>query len=303
MNEQPEISIVTVNYNGFSDTATLLRTLQEHLTVSCEIIVVDNGSQIDESHELQQQFPAVRYIRSETNKGFAGGNNQGIRQARGKYIFLLNNDTYIETDPLPHLVETLERHPRAAAVSPKIKFAFPPQAIQFAGYTPLTKVTVRNRLIGFNEPDQGQYDELRQSPYLHGAALLFRKEILETVGEMPEEYFLYYEELDWCNAMRRAGYELWYDPRGTVYHRESRSTGQDSPLRTYYLTRNRLLYARRNLSAPYRFLSLSYQLLAAVPKNYMLRLWQGKYRQAKAIRQGAADFFKCNRKTTHPWKI
>jgi GT2 family glycosyltransferase len=131
-------------------------------------------------------------------------------------------------------------------VCPKIRFNWDNNPIQYTGYTPLSRITVRNRAIGFGENDHGQYDTAHPTPYAHGAAMLIRRDAIDKVGLMPECYFLYYEELDWSMMFTRAGYQIWYEPTCTIYHKESQATGQNSPLRTYYLTRNRLLLVRRN---------------------------------------------------------
>ena len=140
----------------------------------------------------------------------------------------------------------MESSSNIAIVCPKIRFAWGNNPIQFAGYTPLSKITVRNCAIGFGEEDHGQYDTAHPTPYAHGAAMLIRRNAIEKVGLMPECFFLYYEELDWSMMFTRAGYQIWYEPQCTIYHKESQATGQNSPLRTYYLTRNRLLLVRRN---------------------------------------------------------
>ena len=237
-----DISFITICYNGFKDTCELIESLQEKLhSVTYEIIVVDNASHEDEAAKISRLYPSVIAIRSEVNRGFSGGNNIGIRAARGKYLFFINNDTYIESDAISCLVERLESRPEIGGVSPKIRFAFPPQHIQFAGFTPLSRITLRNHMLGFGCPDDGKYDTPHPTPYLHGAAMMIKREVVEKAGMMPEIFFLYYEELDWSTSMTRVGYELWYEPRCTVFHKESQSTGQLSRLRTYYLTRNRLL--------------------------------------------------------------
>ena len=291
-NNIPDISFITICYNGFKDTCELIESLQNKIhSVSYEIIVVDNASHENEAAKIHQLYPTVVAIRSNENSGFSGGNNIGIQVAKGKYIFLINNDTYIESDHIAYLVERLESRPEIGGVSPKIRFAFPPQHIQFAGFTPLSKYTLRNRTIGYNETDEGQFDIPQETSYLHGAAMMVKREVVEQVGRMPEIYFLYYEEMDWCTQMSRQGYQLWYEPRCTIYHKESRSTGKDSPLKTYYLTRNRLLYAWRNRQGRTLYISILYQLLMANPKNIMMYLLHGRLLQAKAIFDGSKDFF------------
>ena len=286
-NHRTDISFITICYNGFKDTCELIESLQEKLhSVTYEIIVVDNASREDEAAKISRLYPSVIAIRSEINGGFSGGNNIGIRAARGKYLFFINNDTYIESDAISCLVERLESRPEIGGVSPKIRFAFPPQHIQFAGFTPLSRITLRNNMLGVGCPDDGKYDTPHPTPYLHGAAMMIKREVIGKAGMMPEIFFLYYEELDWSTSMTRAGYELWYEPRCTVFHKESQSTGQLSQLRTYYLTRNRLLYARRNLRGAARLGSVLYQSTVAALKNGLLYALKGRFDLFLAVCKG-----------------
>ena len=267
-NPKPLISFITISYNGYKDTCELIESLQTNIrSVEYEIIVVDNASREDEAAKIQERYPTVISIRSNENKGFSGGNNIGIKAAKGKYLFFINNDTYLKSDQIGCLVERLESRPEIGGVSPKIRFAFPPQNVQFAGFTPLTSITLRNESIGFGCPDDEKFNAPHSTPYLHGAAMMIKREVIDKASMMPEIFFLYSEELDWSTSMTRAGYELWYEPRCTVFHKESQSTGQLSELRTYYLTRNRLLYAWRNLNGNNRILSVAYQMTVAVGKN------------------------------------
>lgn len=156
----------------------------------------------------------------------------------------------------------------------------------------LTPITLRNAGIGFGCPDNGTFDTPHPTPYLHGAAMLVKREVIEKVGLMPEIFFLYYEELDWSTHITRAGYELWYEPRCTVFHKESQSTGQLSKLRTYYLTRNRLLYAWRNLEGSNRWLSIIYQTTLAAGKNGLSFLLKGRPDLLTATIKGISAFIR-----------
>ena len=125
-NNIPEISFITICYNGFKDTCELIESLQNKIhSIRYETIVVDNASREDEAAKIRERYPSVIAIRSNENKGFSGGNNIGIREAKGKYIFLINNDTYIEQDTISFLIERLESCAEIGGVSPKIRFAFP----------------------------------------------------------------------------------------------------------------------------------------------------------------------------------
>lgn len=291
MNPQLDLSIITVNYNGFLNTCELIESLKARIkSVSYEIIVVDNASKNNEAILLQERYPDIIAIRSEKNRGFSGGNNLGMEASHGNYILLINNDTFVEEDGFKFLIERLESKPSIGAVSPKIKFAFPPRSIQFAGYAPLSNITLRNNLIGIGEEDNGQYEKARQTPYIHGAAVMLKKEVLKKVGYMPEIYFLYYEELDWSTKITDAGYELWYEPRCTVFHKESQSTGQLSYLRSFYLTRNRLLYTWRNRRHTIKWIAILYQMCVAMPKNCLTYLLKKRTDLAMAVFKGSIAF-------------
>lgn len=297
---EAEISIITINYNGLEDTCALIETIPVNDRV--EIIVVDNASRNDEATIISQRFPQVCVIRSDQNLGFAGGNNLGIQAAHGRYLFFVNNDTvFLGTDAekrasLNQLVSRLESDSNIGLVCPKIRFYWGHQPIQYAGYTPLSSITLRNRSIGFNEEDRGQYDEAHTTPYAHGAAMMVKREVVEKAGMMPDCFFLYYEELDWSMMIRRAGYQLWYDPCCIVYHKESQSTGQNSPLRTYYITRNRLLFAQRNIDSPKKYLSYFYLILLVGTRDVLKSLFKGERNLAGATVRGICDFLKHSHK-------
>ena len=255
--------------------------------------MVDNASKADEATFIALRFPQVKVIRSTQNLGFAGGNNLGIQTAQGKYLFFINNDTIIhQTSDIRHLINRLESSPKIGAVCPKICFAWGKHPIQFAGYTPLSSITMRNRSIGFGEEDLGQYDKAHPTPYAHGAAMMVKREAIEKAGMMPECYFLYYEELDWSMVIRRAGYDIWYEPTSTIYHKESQSTGQKSPLRTYYITRNRLLFVKRNNPTFSRYLSYCYLIGMVAVRDTLKYYIQRRPDLAQATIKGIYHFIK-----------
>lgn len=256
---------------------------------SIEVIVVDNASTQDEASVIEQRYPQVKVIRSHTNLGYAGGNNLGIRAAHGRYLFFINNDTLLTSSFRP-LVLRLESSEAIGVVCPKIRYAWSPQPIQYAGYTPLSRITMRNKAIGCGEIDKRQYDTARPTPYAHGAAMMVKREAIIKVGLMPECYFLYYEELDWSMMFHRAGYDIWYDPATTILHKESQSTGQGSPLRTFYITRNRLLFVKRNIRGIEKYLSYAYLVGIVAPKDILKHLYHHRIDLASATFKGLRAF-------------
>ena len=284
MQNECKLSIITINYNGLKDTCELIDSIP--FNNDMEVIVVDNASKEDEASIISEHFPQVKVIRSDKNLGFAGGNNLGIKEAKGYFILLINNDTYFKDFNIDSLIERLKSSDKIGIVCPKLRFAWGNNPIQFAGYTLLSNITLRNKAIGFGEEDNGQYDTANPTPYAHGAAMLIKREAIKKVGLMPECYFLYYEEIDWSMMFTRAGYEIWYDPCCTVYHKESQTTGQNSPLRTYYITRNRLLLVKRNYKGINKYLSYIYLIGIVATRDIIKYTLKGRFDLVKAVCKG-----------------
>ena len=286
------LSIITINYNGLRDTCELIESLPLGLP-SMEVIVVDNASKEDEASIIEKRYPNIKVIRSNKNLGFAGGNNLGIKAAQGRYLFFINNDTLLPTSDISlqpsaieSLISRLESDEEIGMVCPKIRFAWGNNPLQFAGYTPLSRFTMRNRSIGFGETDKGQYDTPHSTPYAHGAAMMVKREALEKVGIMPECYFLYYEELDWSMMFTRAGYTIWYEPACTIYHKESQATGQNSPLKVYYLTRNRILFVKRNKKGYAKYITYAYLICMVAPRDIIKYTLKGEFKLVLSVIKG-----------------
>ena len=162
MQNECELSVITVNYNGLKDTCALIESIP--FNENMEVIVVDNASKIDEASTIAQRYPYVKTTRTDKNLGFAGGNNVGIKEAKGKYLFLINNDTVFKEFDIEPLIKRLESSPTIGILCPKIRFAWGKNPIQYAGYTSLSKITVRNKAIGYGEGDHGQYDTPHPTP-------------------------------------------------------------------------------------------------------------------------------------------
>ncbi|MES2703266.1 MAG: glycosyltransferase family 2 protein [Bacteroidota bacterium] len=264
-----KVSIITVNYNQPLVTEAMLDSIARVSTYApLEVIVVDNGSTPNHVPDWEKKYPGVTFIRSEENLGFAGGNNLGINQATGDYFFLANNDTEFTEGLIERLAATLDAHPDAGIVSPKIRYYDQPDTLQYAGFTQMNYFTARNSCIGQFEKDLGQHDHRTgETGFIHGAAMMVRREAIEKAGLMPENYFLYYEEMDWCERIKKAGYTVWLNMQALIYHKESVSVGAKSPLKEYFMNRNRILFVRRNCPTHARMAFWPYYLCCVVSRN------------------------------------
>lgn len=241
-------SIITVNYNQPLVTVEFLKSVVANTNQNeTEVILVDNGCDEDHSQLFKSIYPQLKYVSSPINLGFAGGNNLGVKIASGTFLLFLNNDTEITPDLLDVLTSELDSNIEIGIVSPLIAYFDDPKIIQYAGFTPMNYLTCRNEGIGNMVENVGQYDkESRETAYCHGAAMMCRRDDLSSVGLMEESYFLYYEELDWCEKFKKAGKKIWFTGKAVVFHKESISVGKESPIKTYFMTRNRMLFIRRN---------------------------------------------------------
>lgn len=287
---RPLVSIITVNYNQTAATCALLDSIRRQHYRAVEVIVVDNASKDDPATHFATHYPEVRYLRSARNLGFAGGNNLALPHAKGDFLFFVNNDAELTPEALDTLLDWMLQHPETGILSPLICY-YPEKGqtkdiIQYAGMTEIHPLTGRNRTLGAGETDNGQYREARPTAYAHGAAMLVRRTALEQAGPMQEDYFLYYEELDWCARMRRAGWQIAIEPRAKIYHKESLSTGRMGPLKTYYMNRNRVQFMRRHVRGWKLALFYGYVLCFMAPKNILQLALSGQTANLRAFCKG-----------------
>lgn len=296
----PKVSIITVNYRQADVTLELLESIQRQDFQDIEVIVVDNAPLKPMEDHFSAQYQWVNFITCTANLGFAGGNNVGIEAAQGEYFFFINNDTELVGGCIAMLVDFLEKTPKAGMVSPLIVYHTRgengDELMQYAGMTKLHPITGRNVKIGQYQPlgkfeHKGQIigkadSQPYQTAYAHGAGMMIRRSVVEKVGRMPEDFFLYYEEMDWSQQVWNADYEVWVEPRTKVYHKESMTTGKMGALKSYFTNRNRVLFMRRNASS-LGFLSFCFFLVfITMPKNSIQFLLQGDFENLKAFWEG-----------------
>lgn len=280
-NKFPLVSIISVNYNQLEVTFDFLESLRKISYPNYEVIIVDNASKENPSKDIKKRFPEVDLIVSKENLGFAGGNNLGIRAAKGKYFMMLNNDTEVDSGFLEPLVQKMENDPEIGMVGSKVMFYYKPKIIQYAGATPMTKYTATSYFIGYGQKDKGQFDNDCSTPFASGAAMMASRKICEVVGLMAEFFFLYYEELDWQERIRKAGYKIYFVPESLIFHKESISVGKASALQAYWQTRNRLLLIRRNFPSFNVFISIIYITFISTTFRFFKYLFQGRFRSIK----------------------
>ncbi len=241
----PKVFIIILNWNNWPDTLECLESLKNNDYPNYKVVIVDNGS---------NQRPAVpeasiKIIYNKENLGFSGGNNVGIKYAleyEADYVLLLNNDTVVSRSFLSKLIEAGESNSNFGILGPKIYFADETKRIWFAGGQ-INWLYNRGTMNGYGQIDEGQYDkpEIQKSEYITGCCFLIKKEVIEKIGLMPEEYFLYYEDTDWSLKTQKAGFKCIFVPEARIWHKCSKSSIEGSSSYIYYHIRNGLIMARK----------------------------------------------------------
>jgi len=236
----PRVSIVIANYNGHRLLERCLDSLDGQTFRDFETIVVDNGS-ADGSRDLLAGRPGVRTVLLPENEGFAGGNNRGIREARGELVLLLNNDTECARGFLESLVAAADRHPEYSSFACKVLIDSAREFVDSAGLLLYPDGICRSR--GWLEPDSGKFDVEEEVLAPCGCAAVFRKSCLDDTGLFDERYFAYLEDLDLGIRARLRGHRCLYVPTPPVYHVKSSTTGKHSREKAFLVERNRIWVA------------------------------------------------------------
>lgn len=244
----PAVCIVVLNWNGRDDTLACLASVRQINYPNFRTIVVDNGSIDNSIAAIKAAHPDVEVIEAGTNLGFSGGNNLGIKRALGlhaDYILILNNDTIVDAGLVRAFVEAADRFPGAGAFSGTIFFHDEPDRTWFSG---LDWDPSACRFVPQTAASTTGFSSARETAYACGCAFFVSASKLREVGLLCDDFFLYFEETDWCYRARKKGYPSMIVPEARLFHKVAASVGgDDSPLALYFVTRNRLLWAKRHL--------------------------------------------------------
>ncbi len=288
MNRQqsaPLVCIIILNWNGWKDTLECLASLEKLDYPNYEVVVVDNGSTDGSESRIRKAYRYITLLQTGKNLGFAGGNNTGIRYALSRhdfdYVWLLNNDTVVEPDALKHMVRRMQERPDAGICGSTLLYYYDKSRVQALGGATYNKWLGTSRHIGAFQKTSAPIDQVKveaRMKYVIGASMLVSKPFLEEVGLMSEDYFLYFEDLDW--ATRAADrYSLAYAAESIVFHKEGKTSGasnrmlqEKSLVADYYGIRNRLLFTRKFF--PYALPTVYLALLITIINRIRRGQWE-----------------------------
>jgi len=267
MPQNKKVAIVILNWNGAGLLEEFLPSvIRNSPGENIRIIVADNGSSDHSVEFLRTNFPSVEILVLNQNYGFAEGYNQALKQVEADYFVLLNSDVEVTANWIGPCINLMEANPAIAAVQPKILsyrqrdyFEYAGAAggfIDFMGYP-----FCRGRLLNVVEKDDGQYNQSSPVFWATGACMFARADVFREAGGFDGDFWAHMEEIDLCWRLKNRGYEVWYEPRSTVYHLGGGTLSYDSPQKVYLNFRNNLWMLQKNLPKGYIFPMLLIRLL------------------------------------------
>lgn len=267
-NIDPLIYIILVNYNNYEDTLECVKSLKNCTYKNYNIIVVDNASNNASINELRKYKNEYILIEAKENLGFSAGNNVGIKFAinhGADYILLINNDTVVDKGFLEPLISVVESDSEIGIMSGQIYYYDYSNLLWFdGGYINSWKGQAYHKNI--KKENDSSLPILEEVDFLTGCFMFMPVKVIESVGGLDEDYFLYYEDTDFCSKVRKHGYKLILNRSSKIYHKISKSTSENSDLYLYYNTRNRLIFVQRNIDNVNEYISYMYILISIIYK-------------------------------------
>jgi len=221
-----ELSIIIVSWNTRELLAQALESAYDTVgDIACEVLVVDNGSTDGSAEMVETRFPQTQVLRNAENVGFARANNQALASSRGRFVLLLNSDAVLLPDALMHMARFMESEPSAGIVGPRILnpdgsfqssyMSFPTLLAELLLMTKLHKVAYGQH---FPSHPPAKSRDRRSVDWVSGACLMIRRQVVEDIGGLDEEFFMYSEEVDWCWRAKQAGWCVYYLPEAEAVH-------------------------------------------------------------------------------------
>lgn len=289
-----DLSIIIVNWNTKALLIQCLTSVSQIIeALETEVIVVDNASRDGSGSAVKETFPFVDLIENDRNLGFAKAANQGLRRASGRYVLLLNPDTEVKRGAIEKLISFMDGNPKAGIAGAQLLNSDGSRQNSIANFPSLATELLNKRLLRWVSPKQFPGKEIRYSEPIEvdsviGACMMVRREAMEQVGFLDENYVLFLEETDWCYWMKRAGWKIYHVPQAGVLHFQGKSAEQDKRRAKveYYRSRYHFFEKTRGkgkkhilltglmIKLGFEFLSM---MIACLLTGFSIKRWRKKF--------------------------
>jgi GT2 family glycosyltransferase len=259
------LAVVILNWNGMGHLETFLPSVVKYSSLA-KVYIADNASTDQSIPFIKANFPEVRIIQNQANKGYSNGYNQALKKIKAHFYVLLNSDVEVTENWLEPIIQHMEEHPEIAACQPKIRSFTHKHQFEYAGAAGgfIDRdgyMFCRGRMFDAFEEDTGQYDGISEIFWATGAALFIRGELFHKAGGLDEDFFAHMEEIDLCWRLKNMGYKIYYNSNSTVYHLGGGTLSRINPRKTYLNFRNNLYLLTKNYNQGYFLLKLLYRMV------------------------------------------
>ena len=285
------VYVIILNSNRRDDTLACLESLFQSTYRDFRTIVLDNKSTDGSVEAICTAYPSVQIINLAENLGYAGNNNVGIKEAikqGADWVLVLNEDTILAPDCLAELIKVGESNSKIGIVGPMVYHHNEPGVIQSAGGM-LGKYW-QSQHVGQNELDRGQYQLPHLVEWISGCAILVRKAVISEVGMLDANFFIYWEETEWCIRTSKGGWQIFHVPQAKIWHKGVQRDYQPKPSFTYYGTRNHLLTLSKHKAPVIVQLYNWFQIFRTLVSWSIKPKWQHKRKHRDAMWRGVVDF-------------
>jgi len=288
---QPLLFVIVLSNNRLEDTSACLDSLLKNDYGNFKILLLENVSMQDSVAELQSTYPQIQVVLLPENLGYAGNNNIGIESALdqgAEWVLVLNNDTVLDPSCLSSLIETGEQDSKNGILGPLVYHFDEPNVIQSAG-------GMLGRYwggihLGINELDCGQFNSVKEVDWISGCAILVRRGLIEQAGALDPDYFLYWEETEWCIRANRSGWKILHVPNAKIWHKGVKRNFDPRPYVTYYMTRNYLFTLAKH-KAPFQTRLYAFGEILKTLLSWSIKpRWKNKRDHRHAMWRGMVDF-------------
>ncbi len=289
----PLIVPVILNTNRRDDTLACLESLFATGYPNLKTIVLDNKSVDGSVEAIRRQFPDVKIIGLSENLGYAGNNNIGVEAAMkmgADWVFVLNEDVVLDKECLTKLTEVGEGDSEIGILGPMVYHFNEPGVIQSAGG--MLGRYWQSIHLGQNEADHGKFREPHRVEWISGCAILLRRAVIEQVGMLDKNFFIYWEETEWCIRAGRAGWKIFHVPQAKLWHKGVQKNYQPKPSFTYYATRNHLFTLSKHHAPIVAKIFTWFQVFRTLMSWTIKPKWRGKREHRNAMWRGVMDFLR-----------
>jgi GT2 family glycosyltransferase len=290
----PRVCVLILNRDRREDTLACLASLLPNPYPNLDVVLLDNASSDGSAAAVRAAYPeTVTVIETGGNLGYAAGNNVGLRWARehaADYVLLLNEDTIVDPAFIARLVEVAEARPDAGFLGPLVYHHDEPRVIQSAGGA--IAPDWRTYHLGQNQLDTGQYTRPSEVDWVTGCAIFMRMRVVDRIGMLDPEFFIYSEEVDWCVRARRAGFTGLVVPASRIWHKGVRRDYAPSPRVTYLSARNHLRLLRKHHAGSAALLRAMARNVRTLASWSVRPRWRGQRAHRDALARAMVDFWR-----------